>query len=88
MAMNNLAYDPMIGQPVDPVAVGQQPQLTMQPMATTGMPAQPMAAQVPNPAVYNKAGVMNTGIAMFGSPEMRQQSVAYMKEEPIDPMVK
>jgi len=88
MAMNNLAYDPMIGQPVDPVAVGQQPQLTMQPMATTGMPVQPMAAQVPNPAVYNKAGVMNTGIAMFGSPEMRQQSVAYMKEEPIDPMVK
>ena len=86
--MNNLAYDPMTGQTVDPVAVGQQPQLTMQPMATTGMPAQPMAAQVPNPAVYNKAGVMNNAIAMYGSPEMRQQSVAYMKEEPIDPMAK
>ena len=88
MAMNNLAYDPMTGQPVDPMAVRQQPQLTMQPMATTGMPAQPMAAQVPNPAVYDKAGVINTGIAMYGSPEMRQQSVAYMKEEPIDPMAK
>jgi len=86
--MNNLAYDQMTGQPVDPTAVRPQPQLTMQPVATTGMPAQPMVAQIPNPAVYNKAGVMSTGVAMFGSPEMRQQSVAYMKEEPIDPMAK
>jgi len=73
--MNNLAYDPMTGQPVDPMAVRPQPQLTMQPMATTGMPAQPMAAQVPNPAVYNNARAIDTGVAMYGSTEMRQNSV-------------
>ena len=76
--MNNLAFDPVTGEPINPM-MPQQAQPTMTPMATTGMPAQPAVAQIPNPAVYNKAGVINTGMAMYGSPEKRQNSVAYMK---------
>ena len=59
----------------------QQVQPTLTPMAPNGMPAQPVAAQIPNPAVYGNQQVMNTGMAMYGSPEMRQSSVAYMKSD-------
>ena len=88
MAMNDFMYDPMAvrQQPVDPMAVRQQQQqqLIMQATDNLGMAYNPFQ----NSSVYNKAGVINTGIAMYGSPEMRQNSVAYMKEEPIDPMAK
>lgn len=77
--MNNLAFDPVTGQPINPAVRQQQVQPTLTPMAPNGMPAQPVAAQIPNPAVYGNQQVMNTGMAMYGSPEMRQNSVAYMK---------
>lgn len=75
--MNNLAIDPLTGQPINPAAK-QQVQPTLTPLAPNGMPVQPVAAQIPNPAVYGDLRVMNTGMAMYGSPEMRQNSVAYM----------
>lgn len=77
--MNNLAIDPLTGQPINPAAK-QQVQPTLTPLAPNGMPVQPVAAQIPNPAVYGDPRVMNTGMAMYGSPEMRQNSVAYMTE--------
>ena len=73
--MNNLAFDSVTGQPINPAARQQQPQPTLTPMTPNGMPAQPVAAQIPNPAVYGNQQVINTGAAMYGSPEMRQQSV-------------
>ena len=76
--MNDFMYNPMAvrQQAVDPMAVRQQQvQPTLTPMAPSGMPAQPLAAQIPNPAVYGNQQVINTGVAMYGSPEMRQQSV-------------
>lgn len=73
--MNNLAFDPVTGQPINPAVRQQQAQPVLSPMATNGMPAQPIAAQIPNPAVYGNQQVMNTGMAMYGSPQMRQQSV-------------
>ena len=79
MAMNDFMYNPMAvrQQPVDPMAVRQQQQqqLIMQATDNLGMAYNPFQ----NSSVYNKAGVINTGIAMYGSPEMRQNSVAYMK---------
>lgn len=79
--MNDFMYDPMAvrQQSADPMAVRQQPMPMAAVQSKMGIMADPLVPMPQNPAVYNKAGVINTGIAMYGSPEMRQNSVAYMK---------
>ncbi len=77
--MNDFMYDPMAvrQQSADPMAVRQQQQqqLIGQVAGGMGMGYNPFQ----NAAMYNNAGAINTGIAMYGSAEMRQNSVAYMK---------
>lgn len=67
--MNNFMIDPVTGQPLQKM----QPQLD--PM--TGMPVQPVAEQIPMPnqAVYGKQRPMQVAENIFGSPQMRQNSV-------------
>ena len=74
--MNDFMYNPMAvrQQSADPTAV-QQPMPMAAVQSKMGLVADPLAPMPQNPAVYNKAGVINTGIAMYGSPEMRQNSV-------------
>ena len=80
--MNDFMYNPMAvrQQSADPMAVRQQPMPMAAVQSKMGLVADPLAPMPQNPAVYNKAGVINTGIAMYGSPEMRQNSVAYMTQ--------
>lgn len=67
--MNDFMYDPMAvrQQAVDPMAVRQQP---VDPMAVR---QQPMP--VPGTAVYNNPMAMNAASGIYGSPQMRQNSV-------------
>lgn len=67
--MNNFMIDPVTGQPLQKM----QPQLD--PM--TGMPVQPVAEQIPMPnqAVYGKQRPMQVAENVFGTSQMRQQSV-------------
>ncbi len=84
MAMNDFMYDPMAvrqqaaQQAPDPMVVGQQPMATVQ--SKMGLVTNPFASMPQNPAVYNNASAITTGMAMYGSPEMRQNSVAYMTQ--------
>jgi hypothetical protein len=71
--MNNVVFDPVTGQPVQKM----QPQLD--PM--TGMPVQPIAAPMPNQAVYGKPQAMQTAENIFGTQDQRQFSVAMTKAQ-------
>ena len=62
MAMNNVVYDQLTGMPINPVASQQQA------VPTPGMP-------VTNAAVYNNQRAIEVGNAVYGSPQIRQQSV-------------
>ena len=66
--MNNMMVDPITGQPL---AKATNP---VNPM--TGMPVQAM----PNQAVYGNQAVSNAATNIFGTPEQRQGTVAFMTE--------
>lgn len=82
--MNDFMYDPMAAarqaaqQAADPMAV-RQPMPIAGVQSKMGLVANPFAPMSQNAAVYNNAGAIGTGIAMYGTAEMRQNSVAYMK---------
>lgn len=86
MAMNDFMYDPMAvrqqaaQQAADPMAVRQQSMPMAAVQSKMGLVANPFASMPQNPAVYNNASAITTGIAMYGDPEMRQNSVAYMTQ--------
>jgi hypothetical protein len=63
----------MTGQPVQEM----QPQLD----SMTGMPVQPVAAPMPNQAVYNNPMAINAANRIYGSPQMRQNSVMMTKAQ-------
>lgn len=77
--MNNFMYDPMAmkQQPADPAAVAaaKQQQAMGQAISSMGMSFNPFQ----NSAVYNNPTAMNAASGIYGSPQMRQDSVAYMK---------
>ena len=75
--MNDFIYDPAAvrQQPVYPTAFGQQPMPTAAVQSKMGLVADPLAPTPQNAAMYNNARAITTGVAMFGSPEMRQNSV-------------
>ena len=77
MAMNDFMYNPMAvrQQVADPMAVRQQPMPMAAVQSKMGLVADPLAPMPQNAAVYNNANAIGTGIAMYGSPEMRQNSV-------------
>lgn len=79
--MNDFMYDPMaVRQQFADPAVRQQPMPMAAVQSKMGLVADSLAPMPQNPAVYNKPGVIGTGIAMYGTPEMRQNSVAYMTQ--------
>lgn len=73
--MNNFMYDPMAmkQQPADPAATAaaKQQQAMGQAISSMGMAFNPFQ----NSAVYNSPVAMNAANGIYGSPQMRQQSV-------------
>ena len=66
--MNNMMVDPITGQPLAKTTSPVNPM--------TGMPVQAM----PNQAVYGNQAVSNAATNIFGTPEQRQGTVAFMTE--------
>ena len=66
--MNNFMYDPQAvrQQPVDPVAAVQ---------SKMGLVGDPLAPVPQNAAVYNNPMAMNAANGLYGSLQMRQNSV-------------
>jgi hypothetical protein len=84
--MNDFMYDPMAvrQQPVDPAALAaaKQQQAMSGAIGSMGMAFNPFSSQnraFPSSAVYNSPMAMNAANGIYGSPQMRQNSVAYMK---------
>ena len=77
--MNDFMYDPMAvrQQPVDQAALAaaKQQQVMGGAISSMGMAVNPFQ----NSAVYNSPMAMNAANGIYGSPQMRQNSVAYMK---------
>jgi len=73
--MNDFMYDPMAvrQQPVDPAALAaaKQQQVMGGAISSMGMARNPFQ----NSAVYNSPMAMNAANGIYGSPQMRQQSV-------------
>ena len=82
MVMNDFMYDPMAArqQPIDPAALAaaKQQQAMSSAIGSMGMAFNPFSSQnraFPSSAVYNSPMAMNAANGIYGSPQMRQQSV-------------